>query len=168
MQSEQTTFQSSRPNSNRFLSASVPLTAIAQAIPRKHRRMNRMVAQGREWKQAFLQTSWVRGYSSRHTGTKIAISLCKQFLTFTQLLAVPLTNPRVPDSPTVKIKTVKFLKPEFWPVLRNLYPWKLPTIRYKRHLTQLVSLLAACLEWVGNISTSPEYTTCTKIRTQQI
>ena len=41
---------SSRPNSNRSLSGSVPLTAIAQAIQeiemlRKHRRTNRTVAQ---------------------------------------------------------------------------------------------------------------------------
>ena len=42
---------SSRPNSNRSLSASVPLTAIAQAIQeievlRKHRCMNRTAVQG--------------------------------------------------------------------------------------------------------------------------
>ena len=37
----------------------------------------------------------------------IIISLCKQFLKFAQLLAVPLANPRVPDSPTAKIKSTK-------------------------------------------------------------
>ena len=38
---------------------------------------------------------------------EIVISVCTQFLTFAQILAVPLANPRVPDSPTVKICTHK-------------------------------------------------------------
>ena len=38
---------------------------------------------------------------------EIAISLRKQFYTFAQLLAVPLANPRISDSTTVKIKTAK-------------------------------------------------------------
>ena len=66
---------SSRLNSNRSLLVSVPLTAIAQAIQesevlRKHRRTKRTAAQGQVRKQLFLWTSWVRGYFSRHTGTK--------------------------------------------------------------------------------------------------
>ena len=74
---------------NRTVSASVPLTAIAEAIqeikmPCKHRRTNQ-TAQGRERKQSLLRTSWVRGY----------------------FLAVLLGNPRVPDSPIAKIKTTK-------------------------------------------------------------
>ena len=64
-----------RPNCNRNLSASVPSTAIVQAIQEievlcQHRRTNRMAAQGRQLKQSFLRTSWARGYFSRHTGTK--------------------------------------------------------------------------------------------------
>ena len=64
-----------RPNCNRNLSASVPSTAIAQAIQEievlcQHRCTNRTAAQGRQLKQSFLRMSWARGYFSRHTGTK--------------------------------------------------------------------------------------------------
>ena len=119
MQSEQTAFQSGyfklsiRPNCNRSLSVSVPSTAITQAIQEievlcQHRRTNRTAAQGRERKQSFLRTPWVRGYFSRHTGrAEIAIPFRRQFQRFVQLLAVPLANPLVPDSPTAKIKTAK-------------------------------------------------------------
>ena len=63
------------PNCNRSLSVNVPSTAIAQVIQEikvlcQHRRTSRTAAQGRERKQPFLRTSWVRGYFSRHTGTK--------------------------------------------------------------------------------------------------
>ena len=74
---------SSHPNS---LSASEPLTAIAQAIQEievllKHRRTNWTVVEGRERKQSFLQMSWVWGYllPTLEQRAVIAISLCRQF-----------------------------------------------------------------------------------------
>ena len=60
-----TTSNYSCPNSNRCLSASVPLTAIAQAIQeieilRMHRQTNRRAVQDWERKQSLLLTPWVR------------------------------------------------------------------------------------------------------------
>ena len=61
---------SSCPNSNRDLSASVPLTATTQAIREievlcMNRLMNQTVVQGQEWKQLPLRTPWLQGYIIR-------------------------------------------------------------------------------------------------------
>ena len=61
---------------------------------------------------------------------EMAISLCKQFLTFTQLLAVLLANAcRSQIYWPQKFKPQKFLKSEFWPVSWKFLPAKI-TIRY--------------------------------------
>ena len=59
---------SSHPSSNRNLLASVPFTAIAQAIwemkvLHRHKGMNWTLVQGQEWKQLPLQMPWVQGYT---------------------------------------------------------------------------------------------------------
>ena len=78
---------SSHSNSNRSLSASVPLTAIAQATQeiealRMHRCTTWTAAQGQEWKELFLTN--VLGmrllfFATLEQRAEIAISLCKQF-----------------------------------------------------------------------------------------
>ena len=98
------------PNSNRILPASVPLTAIAQAIReikvlREHRQTNLTAVQGRERKQSLLRTPWIRGYiilslpayPFPHTGAKSSVDNSRHALSFT----------RVPNSLTAKIKSAK-------------------------------------------------------------
>ena len=69
------------------------------------------VAQGQEQKESFYKHP-NPGYEATFLITleqrdEIAISLCRQFWTFAQLLAVPLANLWVSDSLTMKIETVK-------------------------------------------------------------
>ena len=97
------------PSMHILLNVCLPIKAIQEIeMLRKHRHTSQTAPQGREWKQSLLRTSWVRGYFPRRTGTNsLNCHLCKWFYTFTQLLAIVLANPRVPDSPTTKIKIAK-------------------------------------------------------------
>ena len=88
VQTELTAFQSVlflEVPTNRRVSVSVPLTAMAKAIQDcqqiKAQTENPTVAHGREQKQLFLRTSWVRGYcpATLKQRAQISISLCKLF-----------------------------------------------------------------------------------------
>ena len=90
---------------------------------RKHRCTNQTAVQGRE-NSSNIQTRGRRllaTFNSHHTRTRAetAISLCRQLQTFTQLLALPLANPQVPDLPTAKIKTTKIFEIQIWSVLQQ-------------------------------------------------
>ena len=54
--------------------------------------------------QSELGTRLLTFHVTLEQRVEIAISLCKPFQTFAQLLAIPLANPRVPDSPTAETR----------------------------------------------------------------
>ena len=54
--------------------------------------------------QSELGTRLLTFHVTLEQRVEIAISLCKPFQTFAQLLAIPLANPRVPDSPAAEFQ----------------------------------------------------------------
>ena len=96
---------SSRPISNKSLSANVPLMAVTQAFKKLIRKPEQT-----EQKQSPVSTN-VLGmrllFSAQWDEQMSLPSLCRQFQTFVQLLAVQLANMQFSDSLTVKIKTTK-------------------------------------------------------------
>ena len=101
---------SSCPNSNRSLSASVLWRLLLKPSYTS-------TDQWTGWQHKAKNES---NCSTNVLGSRLLFlphcNLCKQSLTFAQLLAVQLTNSQVLDSPTMKIRTAEFLKTEFWPV----------------------------------------------------
>ena len=85
-------------------------------VLQKHRRTNRTAAEGREWKQSLLWTSWVWGYINFSSYQNKELSL--------PFLSVAGYNAWIPDSPTVKIKTARSSETELWPVSWKFVPTK--------------------------------------------